>query len=96
MAVLVPSSLAGQDTAELQGIIEEARRAWLRHDFEEVLEEFGADTSVLVDLVRSCRAATRKPVIVKLAPTLPDVAATAEAAAGTLRQQPQAVALPLI
>ena len=45
-------------------------------------EEFGADTSVLVDLVRSCRAVTRKPVIVKLAPTLPDVAATAEAAAG--------------
>lgn len=44
-------------------------------------EEFGADTSVLTDLVRSCREKTSKPVIVKLAPTLPDVAATAEAAA---------------
>ena len=37
MAVLAPGALAGQGNAELQGIIEEARRAWLRHDFEEVV-----------------------------------------------------------
>lgn len=44
-------------------------------------EEFGADRSVLADLIRSCRETTRRPIIVKLAPTLSDVAATAEAAA---------------
>ena len=44
-------------------------------------EEFGADDGVLAELVAACRAATRKPLIVKLAPTLPDVARTAAAAA---------------
>jgi dihydroorotate dehydrogenase (NAD+) catalytic subunit len=44
-------------------------------------EEFGADEGVLADLVRRCRAATTKPLIVKLAPTLPDPARTAAAAA---------------
>ncbi|UCF41450.1 MAG: dihydroorotate dehydrogenase [Gemmatimonadota bacterium] len=44
-------------------------------------EEFGADRAILADLVRRCRAATEKPLVVKLSPTLPDVAATAEAAA---------------
>ena len=44
-------------------------------------EEFGADDGVLAELVASCRAATRKPLIVKLSPTLPDVARTAAAAA---------------
>lgn len=44
-------------------------------------EEFGADDQVLADLVARCRAATRKPLIAKLAPTLPDIARTADAAA---------------
>ncbi len=45
-------------------------------------EEFGSNAAVLAALVRACHAATDKPIIVKLAPTLPDIAATAEAAAG--------------
>ena len=45
-------------------------------------EEFGADECVLTDLVRKCGEATSKPLIVKLAPTLPDIAASAEIAAG--------------
>lgn len=44
-------------------------------------EEFGADDEVLAELVARCRTATRKPLIAKLAPTLPDIARTAEAAA---------------
>ncbi|MBI2535961.1 MAG: dihydroorotate dehydrogenase catalytic subunit [Gemmatimonadetes bacterium] len=43
-------------------------------------EEFGADDAVLTDLVRRCRDATSKPLIAKLAPTLPDIARTAWAA----------------
>jgi dihydroorotate dehydrogenase (NAD+) catalytic subunit len=46
-------------------------------------EEFGADSDVLSDLVLRCVAETDKPVLVKLAPTLPDVAATARAAAAS-------------
>jgi dihydroorotate dehydrogenase (NAD+) catalytic subunit len=45
-------------------------------------EEFGANADVLANLVTVCKASTDKPVIVKLAPTLPDVAATAETAVG--------------
>jgi dihydroorotate dehydrogenase (NAD+) catalytic subunit len=44
-------------------------------------EEFGADATVLSDLIRRCRAVTDRPLVVKLAPTLPDIAGTAEAAA---------------
>ncbi len=44
-------------------------------------EEFGADAAVLGDLVRRCRSATDRPLVVKLAPTLPNLPATAEAAA---------------
>jgi dihydroorotate dehydrogenase (NAD+) catalytic subunit len=44
-------------------------------------EEFGADARVLSDLIRRCRAVTNRPLVVKLAPTLPDMAGTAEAAA---------------
>ncbi len=44
-------------------------------------EEFGANNEVLTDLVSACRTATDKPIIVKLAPTLSDIAATAEVAA---------------
>jgi dihydroorotate dehydrogenase (NAD+) catalytic subunit len=44
-------------------------------------EEFGADDGVLADLVRRCAAATATPLVVKLAPTLPDIARTAAAAA---------------
>jgi dihydroorotate dehydrogenase (NAD+) catalytic subunit len=43
-------------------------------------EEFGADRAILADLVERCRAATDKPLVVKLSPTLPDIAATAAAA----------------
>ncbi len=43
--------------------------------------EFSADHEVLVDLVRRCTSETSRPLIVKLAPNLPDIIATAEAAA---------------
>ena len=43
--------------------------------------EFGADDGILAGLVRGCRAATQKPLIVKLSPTLRDPATTARAAA---------------
>lgn len=42
--------------------------------------EFGADPVALAELVRRARAATRRPLFVKLSPTLPDVVATARAA----------------
>ncbi len=42
--------------------------------------EFGADPDTLRALVARARAATRKPLFVKLSPTLPDVVATARAA----------------
>jgi dihydroorotate dehydrogenase (NAD+) catalytic subunit len=44
-------------------------------------EEFGADAGVLTDLVARCRQATTKPLVVKLAPTLPDLAGHAVHAA---------------
>jgi dihydroorotate dehydrogenase (NAD+) catalytic subunit len=44
-------------------------------------EEFGADSVVLADLVHRCRNVTAKPLVVKLAPTLPSLAATAAVAA---------------
>ncbi len=43
--------------------------------------EFGADDEVLARLVRGARAATAKPLLVKLSPVLSDPARTAEAAA---------------
>ncbi len=43
--------------------------------------EFGADDAVLAQLVRLARAATAKPLLVKLSPVLPDPARTAGAAA---------------
>lgn len=42
--------------------------------------EFGADPCALRDVVAGARAATRRPLFVKLSPTLQDVAATARAA----------------
>jgi dihydroorotate dehydrogenase (NAD+) catalytic subunit len=39
--------------------------------------EFGADPVALSDLVRRARSATRRPLFVKLSPTLPDIARTA-------------------
>jgi dihydroorotate dehydrogenase (NAD+) catalytic subunit len=42
--------------------------------------EFGASTTALGDLVRRCRAATTKPLVAKLSPAVPDVAALAQAA----------------
>jgi dihydroorotate dehydrogenase (NAD+) catalytic subunit len=44
-------------------------------------EEFGADVAVLTDLVRRCRDATSRPLVVKLAPTLTDMSGAALAAA---------------
>ena len=44
-------------------------------------EEFTADKMVLADLIASCRSLTGKPLIVKLPPTVTDLAGTAEAAA---------------
>lgn len=44
-------------------------------------EEFGANPAVLGDLVRRCRDATDRPLVVKLAPNLPDMAGTAAVAA---------------
>lgn len=42
--------------------------------------EFGADASTLAALIRRARAATSKPLFVKLSPTLPAIADTARAA----------------
>ncbi len=42
--------------------------------------EFGADPRTLAELVRRARAATSRPLLVKLSPTLPDVAAAARTA----------------
>jgi dihydroorotate dehydrogenase (NAD+) catalytic subunit len=43
--------------------------------------EFGADASSLTEVVTRARAATRKPIFVKLSPTLQDIGATAKVAA---------------
>jgi dihydroorotate dehydrogenase (NAD+) catalytic subunit len=45
-------------------------------------ELFGANEHVLADLVMRCRAVTAKPLIVKLAPTLADIARSARVAQG--------------
>ena len=42
--------------------------------------EFGADPAALADVVRRARATTRRPLFVKLSPTLPDIARTARIA----------------
>jgi dihydroorotate dehydrogenase (NAD+) catalytic subunit len=42
--------------------------------------EFGTDPNVLRDLVRACRAAIKKPLLVKLTPNCTDVVAIARAA----------------
>ena len=42
--------------------------------------EFGADIGVLSELVGQVRGVTRRPIFVKLAPTLPDIGGTAAAA----------------
>lgn len=43
--------------------------------------EFGADPQSLTEVVKRARAATAKPIFVKLSPTLPDIADTARTAA---------------
>ena len=43
--------------------------------------EFGADSRTLADVVRRARAATSRPLFVKLSPTLPDIAGSARIAA---------------
>ena len=43
--------------------------------------EFGADPRALAEVVRRARAATRRPLFVKLSPTLVDIAASARVAA---------------
>lgn len=43
--------------------------------------EFGADPCALEEVVRGARAATMRPIFVKLSPTLPDIAASARVAA---------------
>jgi dihydroorotate dehydrogenase (NAD+) catalytic subunit len=42
--------------------------------------EFGADPDALAQVVRLARAATRRPLFVKLSPTLPDIARSAQIA----------------
>ena len=42
--------------------------------------EFGATSGGLADLVRRCRRRTRKPLVIKLSPALPDIAAMARVA----------------
>lgn len=42
--------------------------------------EFGADAAAVTAIVARCRAATRKPIIAKLSPALPDIGAMAIAA----------------
>lgn len=43
--------------------------------------EFGADAASLTDVVTRARAATKKPLFIKLSPTLQDIAQTAQTAA---------------
>ncbi len=43
--------------------------------------EFGADRAVLGALIARARSATRKPIVIKLSPTLADLAGTAQVAA---------------
>ncbi len=42
--------------------------------------EFGADSAALSEVVRRARAVTKRPLFVKLSPTLPDIARSAEIA----------------
>jgi len=42
--------------------------------------EFGADDASLANLVQRCRAATTRPLVIKLSPVLPDIARTAQVA----------------
>jgi len=42
--------------------------------------EFGAEPAALAELVRRCRAATMRPLVVKLSPVLPDIPAMAQIA----------------
>ncbi len=42
--------------------------------------EFGADPAALTTLIQRCRAATSRPLFVKLSPTLPDIALMAKCA----------------
>jgi dihydroorotate dehydrogenase (NAD+) catalytic subunit len=42
--------------------------------------EFGADPAALADVVRRARSVTRRPLFVKLSPTLPDIALSARVA----------------
>lgn len=42
--------------------------------------EFGADEPALAALVRVCRGATRRPLVIKLSPVLPDIARMAQVA----------------
>jgi dihydroorotate dehydrogenase (NAD+) catalytic subunit len=44
--------------------------------------EFGQSTAALADLVKRCRQATRRPLVVKLSPVLPDIAGMAAVAHG--------------
>jgi dihydroorotate dehydrogenase (NAD+) catalytic subunit len=44
--------------------------------------EFGADRKILGELVAAVRRATKKPIFVKLSPTLTDIGETAKAAVG--------------
>ena len=44
--------------------------------------EFGADPGAVARIVASCRAVTRRALIAKLSPVLPDIPAIAEVAAG--------------
>ena len=44
--------------------------------------EFGADPTSLTDVVTRARAATKKPIFVKLSPTLQDIGMSAQTAAG--------------
>jgi len=42
--------------------------------------EFGADASSVTELVQRCRAVTKKPLVIKLSPVVPDLVAIARAA----------------
>lgn len=42
--------------------------------------EFGADPQSVIDLVTRCRAVTKRPLVIKLSPVVPDIVAVARAA----------------
>lgn len=79
-------NVAGQTIADYVRVVERLTGAGIVTAFELNAScpnttagglEFGAEAVVLAELVRRCRAVSTRPLVVKLSPALPDVAAMA-------------------